>query len=168
MPLKILPILFVFWSTLAIGQRDTLTDAQLKYIYKRILKTDQSHVKDNEIRQLIFELNFNQIIDIIKVQGYPKFKVQPNRKKDRGIIRRATMITFFHILQSEPELLLDPKIIELLKNEIEIGNMPKDLLLGTLKKWKKFNDIPENNGAQDLSADILKLYHQAIKKLEDL
>ncbi|RFC53500.1 hypothetical protein [Brumimicrobium aurantiacum] len=78
------------------------------------------------------------------------------------------MITFFHILQSEPEMLLDPKIIELLKNEIEIGNMPKDLLLGTLKKWKKFNDIPENNGAQDLSADILKLYHQAIKKLEDL
>ncbi|GEM_PF-6528790 len=164
---QLVTILLIACATFARGQHDALTDAQLKYVYKTIMKTDQSHVNDNEIRHLIFKTNFNQIISIIQNQGYPKYKEQPKKKKDQTIIKTATTITFFHILQSAPEMLLDPAIIALLKNEIDAGNMPKEVLFDTLKSWKRFNDNPNNNHVQQLSDEILTLYNQAIRILED-
>jgi hypothetical protein len=165
MILKILPIILIAWTTIVQGQSDTLTDAQLKYVYKIISETDQSNINDNEIRFLIIQINFNQIITIIRNQGYPKYKIEPKKKKDQTIIKRATRMTFIHILQSAPEMLLDPNIIELLKKEIDSGNMPEEVLLWTLKSWKKV--MPEDNFTQKLPDKVLILYDRAINTLEN-
>ncbi|WP_027419121.1 hypothetical protein [Crocinitomix catalasitica] len=148
------------------AQSDTLSDAQLIYTYHEILRTDRSNVKNEEIRHLIFRRNFNTIISIIRTQGYPILLVEPKKRKDKYIIFEASSITFFHILQTFPDKLLDPEIINLLKTEIESGRMPNDLLKKELIVWKKMNDLPNNKYPQKISTETLTLYQNALKVLK--
>ena len=129
------------------AQSDTLSDAQLIYTYHEILRTDRSNVKNEEIRHLIL-------------------LVEPKKRKDKYIIFEASSITFFHILQTFPDKLLDPEIINLLKTEIESGRMPNDLLKKELIVWKKMNDLPNNKYPQKISTKTLTLYQNALKVLK--
>lgn len=111
--------------------KDTLTDKQLACIFTRMVETDGSNLDNYYVRKEIFKNNFDVIILITRMQGFPQFKVSPKRRKQgRGSITVATALTFIHVLQTQPELMLNLDIITLLKGEINANRLDKRELAG--------------------------------------
>ncbi len=51
------------------------------------------------------------------------------KKKDRNTIESGFRATFTHVLQTDPELVLNPETIALISKEIHMGNLNKDYLI---------------------------------------
>jgi len=125
---KGLLIVIVLFSFSVFGQKDILSDAQLLQLFEDVNKSDASHLNEPDIRHQIFLDNFDTIIAIIENQGFPTLSEKLRNKRNLRSIDSGVQRTFIHILQTQPELLLNEKIIALLKLEIENGRLDPKLL----------------------------------------
>jgi len=114
---------FVLMTSLLLSQENKRSDEELIEVFKKILKTDQSHLRDSNIRHPIFRSNFETIVNIIDDQGFPQLSKYYSSRKQRNIIDDASRVTFVHILQTKPDLLLNEEIIYKFKNQIDKGRM---------------------------------------------
>ena len=125
----VLIIFLINFSSHSFGQDSTaLSEEEILGTFEEIKKTDQTHLKEPEIRKQIFIDNFNTILGIIESHGYPVFEETKQGKKNTALVRTATNTTFFHILQTNPHLLLNHETIEQIRIEIEASRMNSFLL----------------------------------------
>lgn len=162
--MRFLILLFVLiTATNLSAQTDTLTGAQLFELFHKIEVTDKSYIKKPEIRHQIFVNNFDTIIEIIRLQGFPKYKVVPKKKKNDGNINSIVSVSFHHILQSYPDKFLNDDIISLLKQELESKRMPITVVDPYLKLWKSWNDNLKNEKRIDLTPEQEAKYFEALE-----
>lgn len=110
-----------------IALSDTLNEEQVIDLFSYIMEQDGSNLKKPHVRQKIFISNFNLIISVIKVQGFPIIKTEKNKKKG-FIVFKATTTTFGHMLQAEPDGILNAEIIAILKLELENKRLPQMIM----------------------------------------
>ena len=138
-------LLFLSFSLLfafsAISQSDTLNDEELIAIFKEINESDASHMKEPEIREQIFIENFKTIVKITKAQGFPQLQEHYRKKKIRNCIINGSRITFIHILQSQPKMLLNEEMIELFGKEIKSDRLDNSILETALFAFKYDHDV---------------------------
>lgn len=150
-------LLFVFgFSLTSFSQSDTLTDEELIPIFLAISKSDQTHVKEPEIRKEIFIENFNTLIGIMKKQGFPVLTKDYRRKKIKNCIHHATQMTLIHILQTNPSLLLNNGHIQLFKIAIESGKLQKNIMATAL--W--IFETDQKEGRSEPWNDKMKHYYE--------
>ncbi|WP_139134383.1 hypothetical protein [Crocinitomix algicola] len=156
-------ILFLFLNAicfLSFCQSDTLTKEDIGDMFHEINKTDQTYIGEN-IRDTQFVKNFNQIINLIKVQGYPKFFDNNENKKLNRSIENGTKRTFVHILQTKPELLLNTEIIDIISKEISEQRINSEIMKFALSIYQYDMDV----GRIDYwSESIEKNFYLAIQK----
>lgn len=162
----ILPIFFIVLSFLSFCQTDTISREEIAEMFLEINKSDQPHIGE-KIRDTLFIKNFNQIIDLIKIQGYPKFSNVKKNKKLNQSIESGTRRTFVHILQTKPELLLNEEIIDIISKEVSEQRLNAELLkfalsvyqydidTGRIVSWSK---LVENNFYLAIQKWEIKLY----------
>lgn len=131
----ILSIFVIAVSFLSFCQTDSLNREKIAYMFHEINKSDATHIGE-KIRDSLFIKNFNQIIDLIKVQGYPKFSDEKKNKKLNQSVESGTRRTFLHILQTYPELLLNEEIIDIISNEISEQRLDAELLKIVLSAYQ--------------------------------
>lgn len=148
-------LVFAYSST-SFSQGDTLTDKELIPIFLAISKSDQSHVKEPEIRKEIFIENFNTLIGIMKKQGFPVLTEDYRRKKIKNCIPDATQMTLIHILQTKPSLLLNNGHIRLFKIAIESGKLKKNIMATAL--W--IFETDQKEGRSEPWNDKMKHYYE--------
>lgn len=145
---------------------DTLKREEIEEMFQEINKSDATHIGE-KIRDTIFVKNFNLIIDLISIQGYPKFSDSKKNKKLNNSIESGTTRTFLHVLQNNPELLLNKEIIDLISIEISQQRLDPKLLkfvlssfqydqdMGNVDAWSK---LVENNFYLAIREWDIKLY----------
>jgi hypothetical protein len=119
---------FVLITSFTFSQEHKLSDKELIKIFKNIRKTDQSHYRDSSIRNTIFRSNFQTIVNIIDGQGFPQLSKYYRSKRKRNIIDGASQITFVHVLQTKPELLLNEEMINKFKSQITKSRINVNIL----------------------------------------
>ena len=86
---------------------------------------DDQELKGQQ-RHNAFKANFNSIIEYTKLNGFPNFDF--NSLPQDSCKTWAIMGTLIHIVQSSPESVFKPEIIDLLSIEIGKGNLdPEDI-----------------------------------------
>lgn len=156
----ILSIFFIVLSFLSFCQTDTLSREEIADMFHDINKSDETHMGE-KIRDTLFIKNFNQIIDLIKVQGYPKFSDEKKNKKLNQSIESGTRRTFVHILQTNPELLLNKEIIDIVSTEISEQRLDAELLKFALSVYQY--DMDQGN-IVSWSKSVENNFYLAIQK----
>lgn len=114
-----------FSQTITKQQKDSLAfvleemeilDQALAYHYDGI--NDSLRI---EIRRKIFETNFKKLIEITRIGGFPKFS-----EPGFGNVAPTTIIV--HTLQTKPLLMFEGDIPQLIKTQLDNGNLPKENL----------------------------------------
>lgn len=113
----------ISFSQEALGKEEVLT------LFKEILISDQTELKDSAKRAQIFRDNYFKIIGLIENQGFVNVDSLYKKKKDRNTIKSGFRATFTHVLQTDPKLILNREIIVLISKEIHSGNFNKDYLI---------------------------------------
>ncbi len=132
---------FLLCSFSLSAQDQTLNESQIIELFSEINKTDGSHLKERTIRQQFFLRNFDTIIWLIEHQGFPKLSDKKYKKKDVKSINNGAQRTFIHILQFQPEILLNEKTILLIKKEIENNRLDSKLLKIALQTFQYDRDV---------------------------
>jgi len=139
------------------------TDKTKELDYCQILERDQSHVDHTEtdtsiiaenrrIRRQYFSENFNQIIEHIKQNGFPRIS---RETMDQDSCKfHAIQITLIHTIQTRPEVFFSDEIISLFEKEIKNGNMQPEDLLSSFRVGFQMN-----NFCKDLKENIERAIH---------
>ncbi|WP_133122251.1 hypothetical protein [Brumimicrobium salinarum] len=129
-------LLFSFKSSC----QDTLSSQEMLQVFKQINKSDASKLRHPEKREEIFLTNFKEIKELIEYQG---LVIDSNFSKKRHIklAESAIRMTFTHILQSNPSLILNEKFIELIREKLQTKKFCKDYLIFPLSVYVYENEI---------------------------
>lgn len=149
-------------SFFSLCQTDTLSRLEIADMFQEINKSDQTHVGE-KVRDSFVIRNFNQIINLIKVQGYPKFSDEKKNKKLNQSIESGTRMTFVHILQIKPELLLNEKIIDIISKEVSEQRLDEELLKSALSVYQYDMDTGR---VPSWSKSVENNFYLAIQKWE--
>ena len=136
-------ILLVVGSNWASAQNDH--DAFLSKTFRKVIKTDQSHVRNNAVRDTLVRNNFDLInsllADSVNLNTNQALKKRTHRRLKTGLV-----ITFIHILQIDPKLLLNEATSDFLAEQIaqkRIGSNELKSALGVYqvdvdnKRWSE-------------------------------
>ena len=132
---NILSIFIIALSFLSFCQTDTLNRVEIENMFREINESDASHIGEKK-RCSFFIKNFHQIINLVKIQGYPKFSDEKKNKKLNKSIETGTRLTFLHILQTKPELLLNKEVIDIISCEIELKRLDREILKFVLSTYQ--------------------------------
>jgi len=150
-------------SNISFSQNQMISDLQLIELFKEIHESDGSNLNHPKIREQIFYKNFDTIIWVIKNQGYPVLSEKKHKKKDINYIDRSTIMTFTHILQTDPIRLLNPKMIALIEQEVANNRISPSLLKIALSVFQYDQDFQLKN-APICNEVILDNFYLAIRK----
>jgi hypothetical protein len=98
-------------------------------LFKEILISDQTELKDSTKRAQIFRANYFKIIGLIENQGFVNVDSTFQKEKDQKTVKWGFTMTFTHILQTDPKLILNAETIDLISKEIHSGNLNKEYLI---------------------------------------
>ena len=158
---QILCLIFLLQSCLTFGQTEELSEFRLTELFKEINNSDRSNLDNPKVREEIFLKNFDTIIWLIQEHGYPNLTRFKKEKKLKRSIENGISRTFTHILQTQPEKLLNAETIRLLKNEISNGRMSNLQLKDALKVFQYDNDIGRSD---QWNQDLSDLFYLAIRE----
>ena len=158
--LNILYLLLI--TSFTFSQEYKLSDKELIKTFKNIHKTDQSHIRDSSIRNTIFRTNFQTIVNIIDIQGFPQLSQYYKSKRKRNIIDGASQITFVHILQTKPELLLNEEMIYKFKSQITKSRININILSFALNIFNY--DHSTQWYPNFWSEEVERCFHLAVKE----
>ncbi len=138
--------------------------------FKYILKQDKSNLDKAYIRIVIFKQNFDILNTQLKEHALHCDSTKNYTKKTNDKIDFGINITFTHILQTYPELILNEEYIQFIKNQIDTKNLDKKLLVDPLKYYyynmnyyTKFQKGNIKNGyADDIQHQLDPLYYKAL------
>lgn len=109
--------------------QETLGKEEVLTLFEEIESSDRTELDDTSKRAQIFRANYSKIIGLIENQGFVNVDSIYKKKKDRKTIKTGFRMTFIHVLQTDPKLILNPEIIELIRIEIHTGNLNKGCLI---------------------------------------
>lgn len=127
--MKILLLLLISFFALQINAQ--LTDEQLHDTFKRMLNRDKSHLGSDSInvsiRTSLFVQNFDTINYLLQTHQLLGIKERLTKKQYRKY-ESALGITFTHIWQTNPALILNDDYIHFLKTEIDAKRFDMSVL----------------------------------------
>ncbi len=86
--------------------------------FKKITELDQSHIRKNNIRDSLILLNFSKIKELlssdINLNSEQKLKNKTKKK-----LKSDLLLTFLHVLQIDPRLLLNDETVEFFAQYID-------------------------------------------------
>lgn len=148
----------------------------LKAVFKLIAKADQrftsgKFVPDN-VRDEIYEVNLDLISQFISKGDLSNKQFVQFDIKTQKEIRKASKITFFHILKYCPELILNEKFISFLEQQIKTNDFSTNLILPSLGFYyfiMTYNDDTSKMKKDFYTAKIMNhsydfLFYDAIKR----
>ena len=125
--------ILLFTSFVSFGQSN---EDSLKSVFKNIAKTDQRFTTQklipDEVRNQMYAANLKLISIYIEKGNFSSTTFLKYDKKTSKEIRKASKITFIHILKYCPELILNEGFISFLEGEIKKNNFSTDLILSSL------------------------------------
>ena len=142
--------------------------------FKYISKVDQTYLKKSKvfIRDQIFVNNFRIINDLIDEGVLKKELLNSFSEKSVFKIDVGFHITFIHVLQTAPNLILNKDYIEFIENEIVNNNFKKEFLVYPLSIYH-FNMTyyqndslkkVENGKARLIDHQYDALFYEALEK----
>jgi len=155
----IVAFVFTLTASAVFCQVDPLTKKEVLEIYQEIIDTDGSNLKNQEVREAIFVKNFETILSIIERQGSPYFPESKENRKLNGRVYIGTNITFTHILQTKPQLILNDSIISLISIEVKEGRIDSYNLKGALSLFQFDSDRD-----QTWTDELRKYFYLALEK----
>lgn len=154
-------ILFTFLS-LSVTYSQKYADQDIISIFNHINETDGANLNHPEQRSAHFNQNFDTIIHIIRTQGFPQLSEGQHKKKTIQSISSGAQRTFTHILQTQPERILNLEIIDLIQTEIEAGRLDNQLLKSALSAFQFDHDI-QRPGSPEWTTEIEDNFYYAIR-----
>jgi hypothetical protein len=132
---------FGFLTMMSISfSQETMGKEEVLSLFEKIESSDRTELDDSAKRAQIFRANYFKIIDLIDNQGFVNVDSTYKKKRDRKTIKSGFRATFTHVLQTDPKLILNPEIIELIRIEIHTGNLNKGYLIVPLSVF--VHDFP--------------------------
>ncbi len=165
----ILISIVLFSSVISFGQ--TKQDLISK-LFKQIIKEDQSHLKQQEIRNKIFVQNFNLINEQFKQNNLTNSCLNSLNKKRLKNVNTGLRVTFIHILQTKPELILNEDYIQFIEKQITENDFDKSRLKTALTIYyydmyssrKGNNCSTQNSCCKKFNHEYDDLFFEAIKR----
>jgi len=170
MNLKILLVLtLINFNPYAQTKEDTIVD-----LFKYISKVDQTYLKKTKafIRDQIFVNNFRIINDEIVKGSLNKELLKSFSEKAAFKVYVGFYITFIHVFETAPNLILNKDYIEFIENEIVNNNFKKEFLVYPLSIYH-FNMTyyqndslkkVENGKARLIDHQYDALFYEALEK----
>jgi len=141
-----------------------------------MLKLDQSYLdsdigdvefKSNQIkRHNIFKSNFEELITYSKSQGFPEMGSVKNVTGIDSCRNWAVKMALFHVGQTQPHLLFQPHVIEVLTKEIKERRLKSSKLIGAL--WEGFGEFKFCISQKDLMYNALKNWGYEVSELPEI
>ena len=150
-------LLFLFSSTSSFAR--TEYDKWLRKEFKAIIKRDQSHVRNNEVRDTLFLYNFNLISSFYEEDKMPQFSDSTISQKTKDKVELGLIITHIHILQNFPSLILNENRINLYSDYLNNGTMTKFILEAAMNAYT--TDL-NNERWGEISNELNHFYELAI------
>ena len=125
-PTLLVLLLLINFKFYAQTKEDTIVD-----LFKYISKVDQTYLKKSKafIRDQIFVNNFRIINDLIDEGVLKKELLNSFSEKSVFKIDVGFHITFIHVFETAPNLILNKDYIEFIENEIVNNNFKKEFLV---------------------------------------
>ena len=168
-PTLLILLFLINFNLYAQTKEDTIVD-----LFKYISKVDQTYLKKSKayIRDQIFVNNFRIINDLIGEGVLKKELLNSFSEKSVFKIDVGFHITFIHVLQTYPELILNKDYIEFIENEIVNNNFNKEFLIYPLSTFHYImnyykNDPsrkPMNISAKDFNHQYDTLFYEALDR----
>lgn len=130
-PIFLILYLFLFGFCTTSKAQNTDEKMLLK-TFKHIIKTDQSHIRNNSIREVLILNNFETIKSLLA----DSISLNPDqylKKRTRKKLYTGLMATFIHTLQTAPNLLLNDETLDLFAEYIDKNLLRKKELNSALK-----------------------------------
>ena len=147
-------LIFLLQTTQVHSQKIAIDTTLLINQMCEMYNNDQSNYDNNTIRTAIFIENFNWLIKTTKEIGFPNYNLG-RTSEERKCIGNFTSATLTHISQTNPHLLINIDIINLIKREINNGNINKQYFIDNLNYWY--------SGSVKLCSNDIKKYEYALK-----
>ncbi|MBK7128784.1 MAG: hypothetical protein IPM74_02235 [Crocinitomicaceae bacterium] len=119
-------------------------------------KEENSYMKMPVVRLQVFLNNFNTIVSITKMQGFPSLKNEYRLRRKRDCISFFSSVNFLHVLQTKPEVLLNFEIINLFDDEIESGRLDKEIVSFSFRAIQKLISLGHASLSQN-NMEMLKV-----------
>ena len=141
-----------------------------------MLKLDQSYVNtdvnDKEFksdgikRNDIFKSNFEELVKYFRSQGFPEIGPLKNVTGIDSCRNWAVKMTLFHVGQSQPHLLFQPHVIEVLTKEIKEGRLKSGKLSGAI--WEGFGGFKFCISQKEIMHNALKNWGYEVSELPEI
>jgi len=127
----ILILLFLLFGLSSKSNAQNPNEKMLFKKFKEIIKTDQSNIRNNDVRHGLFFTNFETIKSLL-ADSISLNSDQDLKKRTRKKLHTGLMATFIHILQTDPSLLLNDETLDLFAKYIDADLIRKQELNSAL------------------------------------
>lgn len=118
------------------------SERDLLKTFRKIVRTDQSHIRNYNVRDSLILVNYSTIKNLLlnntSLNSQQKLKNRTKKKLEWGLL-----LTFIHILQSNPSFLINEEEVEFFAECINRKLLDNSQLKSALLKYN--NDIEMNN-----------------------
>lgn len=110
-------------------------DAFLSKTFKKVIKLDQSNIRNNKVRDSLIKDNFALIQELLE-DSVNLNTNQSLKRKTSGRLKTGLVITFIHILQIEPTMLLNEETSDFFARHIAEERISSEELKSALSVYQ--------------------------------
>ena len=160
MVIKILFALFLLAMNVDLGNAQVEHDVFLSKTFKKIIKSDQSNIRNNSVRDSLILENFSLIKSLLN-DSVNLNTTQELNKRTHKRLNTGLVITFIHVLQIDPHLLLNEETVHLFAEHIDQKRISSKELKSALSVYQI--DV-ENDRWSEESASYFKERVESVKR----
>ncbi len=161
MSLKILFTLFLLVVNAQTGNAQSEHEAFLSKTFKKIIKADQSNIRNNSVRDSLILENFSLIKslldDSVNLNTNQELKKRTHKRLNIGLV-----MTFIHILQIDPQLLLNDKTAHFFAEYIDQKRIGSGELKSALNVYQI--DVDNKRWPEEMAAYFLERVESVKRK----
>lgn len=135
MAIKILLTLFILSINVELGNAQVEHEIFLSKTFKKIVKADQSNIWNNNVRDSLILKNFNLIKSLLDDSVNLNTNQELN-KRTHNRLKNGLVITFIHILQIDPRLLLNDETSNFFAEQIDQKRINSNELKSALSVYQ--------------------------------
>lgn len=142
-------VLFIalIFNVLSISAQES-DEQYLSKTFKEIIRTDQSNIRNNVVRDSLILINFELIQSLLK----DSVNLNTEQKLEKRTIKRlhiGLVSTFIHIGQNHPNLIMNDETSTFIAEQINQGRLNRKELKIALSAYK--TDVENNRWSEDAS-----------------
>ena len=160
MTIKILFSFFLLVMNVDLGNAQVEHEEFLSKTFKKIIKTDQSNIRNHSVRDSLILKNFSLIKslleDSVNLNTNQELKKRTHKRLNIGLV-----MTFIHVLQIDPHLLLNDETVHLFAENIDQKRIGSEELKSALSVYQI--DVDHNRWPKE-SASYFQEKVESVKR----